>query len=75
MSRIKYAITRSWKAIAGLLAGLTAVNVDWITNEIFSFDLPAGQDAAIATLVAGIIVFLFPANADKATVEGNVGSV
>ncbi len=60
-----YFIRRGWKAIAGAVAGLTAVNVDWITNEVFGFDLPAAQDRAVAFVVAGVIVFLAPRNAEK----------
>lgn len=60
-----YFIRRGWKAIAGAVAGLTAANVDWVTNEVLGFDLPAAQDKAVAFVLAGLIVFLAPRNAPK----------
>lgn len=72
MSKLTYLVTRYWKAIAGALGGLTATHVDWITQNILQIDLAGEYDAAIALLVAGAIVALFPRNAPKqpARVEG-----
>lgn len=67
MSKFTYLVTRYWKAIAGALGGLTATHVDWITQNIFQMDFTGEVDAAIALLVAGAIVALFPRNADKDT--------